>query len=145
MNRDRSLELMRPKIRLIHFLLFHYPRGYTGSISELGRQLGYADDSYANRMLHELMEKGFIAENNTLKGIRYKLTPYGILKVMPFVLPNIFAIPAILLAILDVVWGIGGLLFAAPPSATLLTIVGAISISFTLLFVGAKNLASKDL
>ena len=145
MAEARDLQLMRSKIKLLSFMFKNYPLGYEGSISELARKLGYADDSYVNRMLHELLETGFVGEKNSRKGHVYKVTLFGEMKILPFLLPDVLLLPAMGLGLFDLILGMASALGGFPVNPGLLIGAGAVCTIFTLLMIMAKNLAQKGL
>ena len=145
MAEARDLQLMRSKIKLLSFMFRNYPLGYPGSISELARKLGYADDSYVNRMLHELMERGFVGEKNSRKGHVYKVTLIGEMKILPFLLPDVLLLPAMGLGLFDLILGVASAWGGFAISPGLLVGAGAICTILTIFMVIGKNIAQKGL
>lgn len=93
---------------------FWKTKGFAGSISELGRQLHYADDSAINRRVHRLMDAGYLKTKRTKDMGFLVLTGKGTRAIYFLILPrySLFLLLAAIFA--DVWWGEGGVLYGTP-------------------------------
>ncbi len=107
--------------------------GFTGSISELARQLGYKDASPVNRMIHELMDDGYVQEQAKADKAVFRLTKKGQNSISLLVFKD-FSLLFLVVFSLGVVYsGFAGLIdhVVVPPAD--LVIMGTVSILFVIL------------
>jgi hypothetical protein len=131
MKKAPSMELLHPKVKLMYFLWKR--SGFTGSISELARQLGYKDASPVNRMIHELMDDGYVLEQAKADKAVFKLTKKGQNSISLLVFKD-FSLLFLVVFSLGVVYsGFAGLIdhVLVPPAD--LVIMGTVSILFVIL------------
>lgn len=126
-----SMELLHPKVKLMYFLWKR--SGFSGSISELARQLGYKDASPVNRMLHELMDDGYVLEQVKSEKTAFRLTKKGQNSISLLVFKDFSLLFLIVFSIGVVYSGFAGLIFhvVVPPAD--LVILGTVSILFVIL------------
>ena len=125
------MELLHPKVKLMYFLWKR--SGFTGSISELARQLGYKDASPVNRMIHELMDDGYVLEQTKADKAVFRLTKKGQNSISLLVFKD-FSLLFLVVFSLGVVYsGFAGLIdhVVVPPAD--LVIMGTVSILFVIL------------
>jgi hypothetical protein len=131
MKRVPSMELLHPKVKLMYYLWKR--SGFSGSISELARQLGYKDASPVNRMLHELMDDGYVMEQSKAERTFFRLTRKGQSSISLLVFKDFSLLFLIVFSIAVVYSGFAGLIFhvIVPPAD--LVIMGTVSILFVIL------------
>lgn len=97
---------------LLLLLLFR-KRGFQGSISRLAvDELGYADDSAVNRRIHELEDRGLVAERKDKLG--YVLTSTGRSRILPLTFPRRLTLIILLMSMGIIIWGLDGTLLNTP-------------------------------
>ena len=111
-------------------------KGFKGTISELARQLGYRNDTPANKRINNLISKGWIKKKRMGDGEIYRLTYKGERKIYFLIMPRYTMFFLVALALINVYWGTGMIFFGlilAPISILTLgllsvfTIVGLLS------------------
>jgi len=107
--------------------------GFIGSISEMARQLGYRDASPVNRMLHELMDEGYVVERPVGSKVAYKLTGRGRRSINLLVLKDFSLLFLIVFGLAVVYAGFIGLFFGASVPPVDLVVLGTVSILFVIL------------
>ncbi|MGA1974876.1 MAG: hypothetical protein ABSG92_04505 [Conexivisphaerales archaeon] len=125
------MELLHPKVKLMYFL---WKRSvFTGSISELARQLGYKDASPVNRMLHELMDDRYVVEQPKADKSAFRLTKKGQNSISLLVFKDFSLLFLVVFSVAVVYSGFVGLIFhvVVPPAD--LVIMGTVSILFVIL------------
>ena len=125
------MELLHPKVKLMYFLWKR--SGFSGSISELARQLGYKDASPVNRMLHELMDDGYVSEQSKAERAVFRLTKKGQQSISLLVFKDFSLLFLGVFSVAVVYSGFAGLFFhvVVPPAD--LVIMGTVSILFVIL------------
>jgi CTP-dependent riboflavin kinase len=117
---------------------------FKGSISELSRQLGYADDSPVNKMVNELITDGFIEEKDTKSGKALVLTAKGERKVRYLTIPKYSLIFLLVLSLGNIYWGIGGLLFNQFVGPEYVLILGILSFLCVIIIWWMQKEAEKE-
>ena len=107
--------------------------GFSGSISELARRLGYKDASPVNRMLHELMDDGYVLEQAKADKASFRLTKKGQRSISLLVFKDFSLLFLVVFSVAVVYSGFAGLVFhvVVPPAD--LVIMGTVSILFVIL------------
>jgi len=125
------MELLHPKVKLMYFLW--KKSGFSGSISELARQLGYRDASPVNRMLHELMDDGYVFEQAKSEKAVFRLTKKGQSSISLLVFKDFSLLFLIVFGVAVIYSGFTELLFSVHVPAADLVIMGTVSILFVIL------------
>jgi hypothetical protein len=131
MKKGASLELLHPKVKVMYYLW--KKSGFSGSISELARSLGYKDASPVNRMLHELMDEGYVAEQAKSEKVGYRLTKKGQKSISLLVFKDFSLLFLVAFSAAIVYAGFAGLLLDVKVPPTDLVILGTVSILFVIL------------
>jgi hypothetical protein len=113
--KTESEKLPLSKIKMIYFL---WRRRFRGSITELSKHLGYKNDSFTNRNLHELMNEGFVIEKRTKDGIELRLTDEGVRRIHYFIMPHWLLVILFITSVTPLFWGIIGLVWNISISPT---------------------------
>jgi hypothetical protein len=114
---------------MIYFL---WRRQFRGSITELSKQLGYKNDNFTNRNLHELMEDGFVIEKRTKGGSELRPTDEGIRRILYFVMPRWLLVFLFVTSVTPLFWGIMGLVWNISTSPTSMLGTGIMWVLLTL-------------
>jgi magnesium-transporting ATPase (P-type) len=131
MKKAPSMELLHPKVKLMYFLWKR--SGFSGSISELARQLGYKDASPVNRMLHELIDDGYVLEQAKSRKTAFRLTKRGQRSISLLVFKDFSLLFLIVFSVAVVYSGFAGLIFHVVVPSADLVIMGTVSILFVIL------------
>ena len=125
------MELLHPKVKLMYFLWKR--SGFSGSISELARQLGYKDASPVNRMIHELMDDGYVYEQARSEKAIFRLTKKGQASISLLVFKDFSLLFLIVFSLAVVYSGFAGLVFHVTVPPADLVIMGTVSLLFVIL------------
>ena len=103
-SRGTSKDLVTRNVFLLYYLWKR--RGFSGSISELSKQLGYPSDSPVNKRLNSLIADGYVKEVRTKHETKFKVTRKGMRKIQFLILPHWILLILIILSFGYIYYGI---------------------------------------
>ncbi len=143
MSKQRSMEFLRPKLRILYFIW--KKNGFQYNTSALSKALKYADDEPVRRMVNALLEDGYL-EVKAIKGKEMlKITRNGTKKINLLIFPLFFFASILSLSADLIMLGANEMFFGIKVSPVNYVLIGIVSLTLTLSVWYLQNLSEKRL